>query len=162
DSKDLNSDFSRALNKRPIEIPGGLGRITFNVIKHEEPPWWKQVFKFLESDTAKGLVSTFGLPAVTLQVINVFDQLLNRLTDSSPKILFKGQPMRVAFSRQARLDFTGGNPRVSMGCLNRGFCVFARGRDFATVAGSNAVFYPTIGKLVPAKVSPAHIAAGAY
>jgi len=23
--------------------------------KHEEPPWRKQVFKFLESDTAKGL-----------------------------------------------------------------------------------------------------------
>jgi len=108
------------------------------------------------------LVSAFGLPAVTLQVVNVFDQLLNRLSDSSPKILFKGRPMRLAFSKQARTDFTGGNPRVNMGCLNRGFCVFTRGRDFDAVARSNAVFYPTIGKLVPATVRPGDIAAGQY
>jgi hypothetical protein len=162
ESKDLKSDFSQALSKRPIEIPGALGRVTFNVIKHEEPPWWKQIFKFLESDTAKGLVSAFGLPAVTLQVINVIDQLLNRISDSSPKILFAGRPMRLAFSKRARTDFTGDNPRVSMGCLNRGFCVFTRGRDFNTVAQSNAIFYPTIGKLVPATVNPGDIAAGHY
>jgi hypothetical protein len=162
ESKDLKSDFSQALSKRPIEIPGALGRVTFNVIKHEEPPWWRQVFKFLESDTAKGLVSAFGLPAVTLQVINVFDQLLNRISDSSPKVLFSGRPMRLAFSKRARTDFTGGNPRVNMGCLNGGFCVFTRGRDFNTVAQSNAVFYPTIGKLVPATVHLGDIAAGNY
>lgn len=162
ESKDLKSDFSQALSKRPIEIPGGLGRVTFNVIKHQEEPWWKQIFKFLESDTAKGLVSAFGLPAVTLQVINVFDQLLDRISNSSPKILFGGRPMRLAFSKQARTDFTGGNPRVSMGCLNAGFCVFTRGRDFNTVAKSNSVYYPTIGKLVPATVHPGEIAAGAY
>jgi hypothetical protein len=162
ESKDLKSDFSQALSKRPIEIPGALGRVTFNVLKHQEQPWWKQIFTFLESDTAKGLVSAFGLPAVTLQVINVFDQLLNRISDSSPKILFAGRPMRLAFSKQARTEFTGGNPRVSMGCLNGGFCVFARGRDFNTVAKSNAVFYPTIGKLVPATVHPGEIAAGGY
>ena len=162
ESKDLKSDFSQALSKRPIEIPGGLGKVTFNVIKHQEPPWWKQIFTFLESDTAKGLVSAFGLPAVTQQVINVFDQLLNRISDSSPKVLFAGRPMRLAFSKQARTDFTGGNPRVSMGCLNGGFCVFTRGRDFNSVAKSNAVFYPTVGKLVPASVHPGDIASGGY
>lgn len=162
ESKDLKSDFSQAFSKRPVEIPGALGRVTFNVIKHEEPPWWKQVFKFLESDTAKGLVSAFGLPGVTLQVVNIFDQFLNRLSDSSPKVLFKGQPMRLAFSNRARADFTGGNPRVNMGCLNGGFCVFTRGRHFNAVADSNAVFYPTIGKLVPAKVHPGEVASGEY
>ena len=64
ESKDLKSDFSQALSRRPVEIPGGLGKVTFNVIKHKEPPWWKQIFKFLESGTAKELVSTFGLPGV--------------------------------------------------------------------------------------------------
>ena len=70
--------------------------------------------------------------------------------------------MRLAFSKRARADFTGGNPRVSMGCLTGGFCVFTRGRHFDAVAKSNAVFYPTIGKLVPASVPPGDIAAGRY
>jgi hypothetical protein len=162
ESRDLKSDFSKAFSNRPVEIPGGLSRVIFNVVKHNEPPWWKRIFRFAESDTARTLVSTFGLPAATLQVIGIFDRLLSNLTDSSPEVLFKGLPMRLAFTKQARTDFTGGNPRVTMGAINRGFCVFARSRDFDRVAESNALYHPTIGKLIPAGVSPADAVAGRF
>jgi hypothetical protein len=37
-SKDMKSDFQQALGRRPIEIAGGLGKVTFEVVKHKEPP----------------------------------------------------------------------------------------------------------------------------
>ena len=161
-SKDIKSDFQAALGHRPIEIAGGLGKITFDVIKHKEPPWWKRIFSFAESGTGTALISTLGFPALTSQAIHVVDELLDRITDSGPQILFKGFPMRLAFSKYARNEFAGGNPKVRVGCFNRGFAVFARGRDFATVADSNSIFYPTYGRLVPANVSQSDLLSGRY
>jgi hypothetical protein len=159
---DLKSDFQQAFSRRPIEIPGGLGRVTFDVIKHKEPPWWKRVFAFAQSGTGKALISTLGFPAITNQAISVIDQLLEKLDGSSPQVLFKGFPMRLAFSTYARDAFTGGSSRVKVGCLNRGFVVFVRGRDFDTVVKSNAVYVPVYDRLVPAEVKPAELVSQAY
>jgi hypothetical protein len=92
DTKDLKTDFRKAFGNRPIEIPGGLGRLSFEVIKHQEPPWWKQIFKFMQSGTGEALVSALGFPAITTQAIQVIDQLLDRLTDAKPEVLFKVYP----------------------------------------------------------------------
>jgi hypothetical protein len=70
--------------------------------------------------------------------------------------------MRLALSKQARTAFTGGNPRIKMGCLTSGFCILARGGDFQTIASGNAYYYPAYGKLVPDGVSDEQLLAGRY
>jgi len=162
ESKEFKADFRRAFGNRPVEIPGGLGRLSFEVIKHKEPPWWKRIFGFLQSDTAQSLVSVLGFPAITNQAIDVLDELLNRLSDSEPEPLFKSLPMRLALSKYARDSFTGGSSRVKIGVLRQGFCVMARGGDFETLSNADVVYYPTYGKLVPQEVSDAGLITGKY
>jgi hypothetical protein len=70
--------------------------------------------------------------------------------------------MKLAFSKYARNEFAGGNPRIKLGCINRGFVVFVRGRDFGTIANSNSIYYPSYGKLVPADVSQSNLLSGNY
>lgn len=161
-SKDLNGNFHKAFGHRPIEIPGGLGVLSFDVVEHTEPPWWRKVLGFGQSGAAKHLVSLLGFPAVTTQAIAVVDELLDRLTDSSPKTLFRSLPMRVALSQWARDGFTGGNTRIKIGAMNPGLCVLARGRDFKTIAESNAFYYPSLGMLAPAGVSESDLVGGRY
>jgi hypothetical protein len=70
--------------------------------------------------------------------------------------------MKLAFSKYSRDEFAGGNPRVKVGCMNRGFAVFVRGRDFGTVANSGSLYYPAYGKLVPANVSQSDLLSDRY
>lgn len=162
DPKDLKADFRQAFGNRPIEIPGGLSNMTFEVVKHREPKWWQRIFQFLQSDTGKELTSTLGFPAVTGSAIKMLDELLNRLNRSEPEILFKSRPLRLALTEKAKIDYTGGSERVQIGSLAPGFCVLARGRDFDTFVNSNAFYYPTYGKLVPSDISQSQLVTGAY
>jgi hypothetical protein len=159
-SKDLNGNFHRAFGNRPIEIPGGIGILSFDVIEHIEPPWWRKLLGFGQSNTAQQLVSLLGFPAVTMQAIAVVDELLDRLADSSPKTLFQSLPMRLALSQWSRDAYTGGNKRIRIGAMSPGFCVLARGRDYETIAGSNSVYYPQYGRLIPAHFSESEVVAG--
>ena len=162
ESKEFKGDFRKACGNRPIEIPGGLGKLSFEVVKHKEPAWWQKVFNFVGGDAGKSLISVLGFPAITYQAIGMLDELLNRLLDSKPEVLFKSLPMRLALSKQARTDFTGGNPRIKTGCLNPGFCILTRGRDFQAIASSNANYYPAYGKLAPGNVSETDLVGGRY
>ncbi|MDP2890477.1 MAG: hypothetical protein Q8P34_16115 [Bacteroidota bacterium] len=162
DPKELKSDFRQAFGNRPIEIPGGLSKMTFEVVKHREPKWWQNIFKFLQSDTGKSLISTVGFPAISSTAINMLDELLNRLDKSEPEILFKSLPLRLALSQQAKDDFTAGSLRIRMGALNPGFTVLARGKDFETIVNSDAIFYPAYGKLVPSNVTESQLLSNRY
>ena len=162
DPKDLKADFKQAFGNRPIEIPGGLAKMTFEVVKHREPKWWQRIFKFLQSDTGKNLTSTLGFPAITSNAINLLDELLNKLDKSTPDVLFKSRPLRLALSEKAKLDYTGGSERIKIGSLSPGFCVLARGKDFNTFINSDAYYYPTYGKLVPSNVNNADLVRGNY
>ena len=162
ESKDLNGDFRKAFGNRPIAIPGGLGRLSFQVIKHKEPAWWRKLVGFAQSDTAKSLVSILGFPAITTQAIALIDEQVGRLDDSAPAILFKSIPMRLALSQWAREEFTGGNPRIRMGSLRQGFSVLARGRDYETIAKSNASHFAHYGKLALTGVNESAIVSGNY
>ncbi len=157
ESKDLKADFTKAFGKRPIEIPGGLARMTFEVVKHSEPAWWQRVFGFLQSGTGKALTSVIGFPAIGQTAIGLVDELLNKLTDNITGVLFKSRPLTLALSKMAKEDFSGGNPRVKVGCLNPGFCVIARGRDYGLLVNADANFYTAYGKLVPTSVSEADL-----
>lgn len=157
-TKELSADINRAFGNRPIEIPGGLGNLSFEVVKHVEPPWWKKVFSFLEGGTGQALTSVLGFPAVTQAAIGIIDELVGRLAEVEPEVLFKSRPMRLALTARAHDEFTGGSPRVRLGSLSNGYCVLARFRDYNDIATSDAVFYPTHGLLAPASADPANIA----
>ncbi|MEZ4927550.1 MAG: hypothetical protein R3A50_14820 [Saprospiraceae bacterium] len=153
DSKDLKADFTKAFGKRPIEIPGGLARMTFEVVKHKEPQWWQRVFGFLQSGTGQALTSVIGFPAITQTAIGLVDELLNKLNEDLTGVLFKSRPLTLALSKMAKDDFSGGNPRVKVGSLSPGFCVIARGRDYGLLSNADAYFYTAYGKLVPSSVT---------
>lgn len=157
-TKELSADINRAFGNRPIEIPGGLGNLSFEVVKHEEPKWWQKVFSFLQGGTGQALTSVLGFPAVTQTAIGIIDELVGRLADEEPEVLFKSKPMRLALTAKAHEEFTGGNPRVRLGSLNSGYCVLARYGDYSEIAGANAVFYPTHGLLAPADADPTNYA----
>lgn len=150
---DLQSNFDDAFSNRPIEIPGGLGKLSFEVVKHQEPKWWQKIFSFLESGTGKTLTSAIGFPGITTQAIGLVDELVNKLDNSKPKILFKSRPMTLALSGKAKSDYTGGLPGMNIGSLNPGFCLLARGRDFKTIVDSDPVYMASYGLLKPKDVS---------
>jgi hypothetical protein len=149
DAIDLKADFNSAFSRRPVEIPGGLANLSFEVVRHKEPKWYQKVFTFLQSGTGKTLTSAVGFPAITNQAIGFLDELLNRLDDSKPEILFKSRPMTLALTQRARDNFQAGVSSVSVGVLNPGFCLLARGRDYKTIIDNNPVYRSDVGLLKP-------------
>jgi hypothetical protein len=157
--KQLAADINRAFANRPIEIAGGLGLLSFEVVKHEEPKWWQKLFGFLRSGTGEALTSVLGFPGVTQPALALVDELLGRLDEEKHEVLFQSAPMRLALTQRAHEEFTGGNPRVKLGCLDQGHCVLARGRDRNALVAADPVFLPTHGILVPATADPGDTAA---
>ncbi len=159
---EYRADFTKAFGDRPIEIPGSLANMSFEVVKHRDPQWWERIFGFLRSDAGRSLISVVGFPGVTHAAIQVLDELFTRLNRSEPEPLFRSRSMILALSRQAKTDYTAGNPRIRMGCLNPGFCLLARGRDYHAIANADAYYYPHYGKLVPSSVDPGDVVAQNY
>ena len=161
-AKDLKSDFSKAFARRPVEIPGGLGQIRFEVVKHKEPPWWRKVFSFLQSGTGRALTSAIGFPGITAEGIRFVDELVGRLDDSKPEVLFRSRPMTLALTQKAKDEFTGGIPGVEVGAINSGFSLLARGRDYKTLVEHDPVYMAAYGLLRPGAVSIADFLGGSY
>lgn len=159
---EFKTDLTKALGNRPIEIPGGLANMTFELALHRNPKWWQRVFGFLQSQTGQQLTSVIGFPAITQSAIKVLDELFNRFDKDGARPLFKSRSMVLALSKQAKMDYTAGNPRIRMGSLNPGFCIMARGKDYKTISSSDAYYYPHYGLLVPANVPPAKIVTQDY
>ena len=160
--KKLEANFAEAFSNRPIEIPGGLGRLSFEVVKHREPKWWQKVFKFLQSDSGKLLTSTIGFPGITTQAIGFVDELLGRLDKNEPEVLFKSRPLTLALSEKARTDFTGGIPSIDLGTLNSRFALLVRGRDFDTVVDADPTYMASYGLLKPKNVTLPKFLSGSY
>jgi hypothetical protein len=161
-NKDFRSDLQKAFGNRPIEIPGGLGRLSFEIVKHKDPRWWQRVFGFLQGQAGTSLISVLGFPAVATAAIDVLDELLSRLAESDPQPLFRSQPMRLALSKYARDEFTAGGERVTIGALSRGLCIMSRGRDRDVLNDADVGFDATYGKLVPRNVGEADLLAGRF
>lgn len=158
----LKSDFRQAFGHRPIEIPGGLSKLSFEVVKHKEPAWWRKAFSFFKSPTGSALTSALGFPAVTLKTIHMVDTMLERLADTDHEVLFKSVPMKLALTQQAKTEYTGGNARVRLGSLAPGFCILARARDYKHFVESDYLYYPTYGKLIPQNVSDLELTTGEF
>jgi hypothetical protein len=155
--KELATDLNRAFANRPVEIAGGLGLLSFEVVRHQEPPWWNKLFSFAQGPTGQALTSALGFPAITQPALALVDELLGRLAEDKHQVLFKSVPMRLALTQLAHDDFTGGNPRIKLGALTDGHCVLARGRDRDALIAADPVFLPTLGILAPASANPARI-----
>lgn len=161
--KDLAQDFKQALGSKPIEIPGALATLHFEVVQHEkEPQWWQRIFTFLKSPASSGLISLLGFPAVTTSAISFLDEALNRLYDAQPRVLFSGMPLTLALTKRARESYVDGNPNVKIGALAPGFCVMTRRCDYQAIASSNACFNRMYGKLIPADITDAQFHSGDY
>ncbi|ANM30179.1 hypothetical protein ABI59_12245 [Acidobacteria bacterium Mor1] len=159
---ELTTDLSAAFSNRPIEIPGGLAELSFEVVKHREPRWWQRVFKFLQSGTGTALTSAIGFPAITGKAVGFIDELVGRLHDDSPDYLFKSRPMTLALTEKAKTDFTGGMASIELGSMDKGFCLLARGRDYGSLIENDPIFFPHFKKLVPSGVSRQDMLAGNY
>jgi hypothetical protein len=160
-AKELGGSFDQALGKRPIEVPGGLAELSFEVVKHKEPQWWQKLFKFIGGPTGKSLVSLLGFPAVAVNALGIIDDALSRL-EGKPEVLFKGARVPLALTKSARDQFVAGYGRVALGALNPGVCILARGRDFSIIADAKATFYASYGRLVPNSVPPEKIPQGSF
>jgi hypothetical protein len=162
EAKEFKSDLQKAFSNRPIEIPGGLGRLSFEVVKHQDPTFWQRIFGFIQSEAGQNLVSVLGFPALTNQAIKVLDQLLDKVFPADREALFHSLPLRLALTKSAREAFTGGSPRVKIGTLRPGFCIMARGGDFKALADTDYFYHASYGLLVPKDVSDADLLAGTY
>lgn len=160
--RELKADFKSALGRRPIEIPGGLSTLSFEVIKHRASKWWQKIFQFVNSGTGSALSTTLGFPAIGLPAIRMLDEVLNRLDRNKPRVLFKSMPMRLALSQLAKEDYQANNERVRVGCLNPGYSILARGKDFPIFNETNAVYYPAYGRVVPGDINRSDLISGNY
>lgn len=159
-SSDLKADFKKALANRSIELPGGIGSIRFEVIRHKEPPWWRKLFKF-GSEGGKALTAVLGFPALTAEVLDIIDGIPQFQEADAPQILFKSRSLKFAFSKQAR-DALTEDGLVKVGVLNPGIWLLARGRDFDTLRNAKAYYFQTYGLLVPAAVTEKEVVNGEY
>ena len=150
----LRTDFKKAFGNRPIEIPGSLAVMSFEIVRHRPEGWWQRIFKFLESGTGKALTSALGFPAITHAAVQVIDELVSRFQDNAGSLL-QSRPMTLALSQRALSAYTKSNPQIRMASLNPGWSLIARGADYARLTrdGPKIRFYPHLGVIAPEGLS---------
>src|SRR5579864_4786704 len=151
DPSKMNDNFSNKFRRRPIEIAGELGKMRLEVIMHKEPPWWRQILRFGQTDTAKRLVATLGFPGLALDALNLVDEMISRFEDAGAKPIISSRPLTLAFSKYARDEFTGGAARTLIGCVGNGHYILCKQGDAKTVLDLKPLFIGTNGLLVPQK-----------
>lgn len=145
---------SQAFSKRPIEVPGGLGDITFEVVKNKPASWWDEVLQYFTSDSGKQLLSLAGFPAVSASVMGLLDNLLNQFVGDDTEVLFSSNGLPIAFSQYAQNAVTGGYTTAKQGCLNPGYWLLVRGKDYELIRSTPSIFYLEYGMLIPADKNP--------
>jgi len=154
DARDIRSDITKtAFAKRPIEVPGGLANISFEVIKHNDPSWFRSFLSFFSGNASASLIPILGLPAVSLEVMRLLDDFINGIQDKNAEVLFKSGPMQFAMTQYAKEQFTAGLSTVTVGCLNPGFWILVRGRDIGVLRASPPIYNGMYRRLLPAGAS---------
>lgn len=162
DPKELSMDFIESFGQRPIEVPKGKAQITFDVYKHNEPKWWKKIFRFLlSSEKGKLLTSAMGFPAITLEAMGIVDELLSKLNKSKTETLFKSAPLKLVMHNTAKQDVEAGG-LIRAGVLNPGLYVLCQGGDLKFFKDTPATYYDMYGKLIPKEVKEDEFLAPEY
>ena len=147
--KDFKQSTETALGNKPISLPGGVGQISLNVVKHDEPKWWQKIFSFAKSDSAKNLMSLIGFGGITEVAVNSIAGMLDNLFDKEPEILFQSQAVKLSFTQAGKEELGGDLSTVKVSCLNPGLWVMARKTDYDTILSANPVYYSGFGILAP-------------
>ncbi len=148
--KELAADLDKAFNKRYVEIPNGIGYLTFDVVKHEAPKWWQKVFKFLGSGVGQNLISVIGLPAITNTALSAIRGLFNELKEKNAAPLFKSRGLKLALTQYGKDKLSGGSSTLRVGTLNEGIFIMIRGRDYQFFKDHPAKYDLMHNMLVPA------------
>lgn len=149
ESKDFKKSTAEALGKKQISLPAGAGEITLKVVKHEEPSWWQKIFSFAKSDTAQDLFSLIGFPGITKTAVNCISGMLDKLFDEEPEILFQSMPVKLAFTKAAKDELSGGISTNFVSCLNEGIWIMARKSDYDMIINSRPNYFSGYGILAP-------------
>ncbi len=149
ESKDFKKSTAQALGNQPISLPGGIGKLTLKVVKHEEPKWWQQIFSFAGSDKGKELFSLVGFPGITETAINCVNGMLDNLFTKEPEVLFQSQPVKLGFTQAAKEELSGGLSTNFVSSLNPGFWVMAKKSDYDLIMNSKPIYYGGYGILAP-------------
>jgi len=150
EAKDFKKSTAAALGKKPISMPKGIGEISLKVLKHETPTWWQRVFKFAQSDTGKELFSLVGFPGITEGAVKCVSNMLDTLLDkNNPEPLFQSRPIKAAFTKAAQQDLNGGLDINRVSCLNPGFWIMARAKDYDEIIRLKPIYYGGYGLLAP-------------
>ena len=147
--KDFKQSTETALGNKPISLPVGVGQISLNVVKHDEPKWWQKIFSFAKSDSAKNLMSLIGFGGITEVAVNSIAGMLDNLFDKEPEILFQSQAVKLSFTQAGKEELGGDLSTVKVSCLNPGLWVMARKTDYDTILSANPVYYSGFGILAP-------------
>lgn len=160
--KNYRHDFQRSFGQRPIEIGGGIAKIRFEVVAHESPPWWRQIFTFAKGRTGKALIHALGFPGILSEAVDLVDNALNQFDRARVGVLFQSAPMTFALTARAREEYTLGSPGVSIGSLNQGFSLLVPHRHFQRVLELRPRYLATFGRLLPADQTAIDMASDAY
>jgi hypothetical protein len=148
----FGSSFDSAFVQRPIDVPGGLADLRFEVVCHAEPAWWKQIFGLAGSGTGASLMTACGFPGVSRDAVKIIDKAFDELSGAH-RVLFKSKRMTFALSARARDEFALGMAGVQIGCINRGFCVLAPQQWYQKLKELKPRYLGTYGVLIPASLS---------
>ncbi len=164
DPKDMTSDLTeKAFGGRPVEIPGGLADLSFQVVKHKDPSLFEQIWNLFKSEPVTRLLTIVGFPAIAQETLSIIDDLLNNLVgDADPDILFESGIKQYALSKYAKDEYIQGYAGIKMESLNPGWWIMVRGQDYADILKNKPVFDATLRKLIPASVTPEQRASGNY
>lgn len=147
-SQDLHVDYRKTLGNQRIKIPGAVGSLKIEMIKHKAPAWWKRILSFLKVSSGEAVTAAIGLPGVTREVVNFVDDATSRF-DGGSEVLLSSRPLKFAFSKQAKDYYT--NRGVEICGLNSGFWVIARGKDLYELVDKQAHFHATYNTLIPGR-----------
>jgi hypothetical protein len=149
--KKYRTDFDETLG-RPVEIPGGLAQLRFELAAHQDPPWWQEIFKFFTTRAGQTLVSALGFPGIVKEAIDIVDAAFDKLGGNS-QLVFKSAPMSLAMSAHAVTEFQMGNPFIQAGVLNKGYAVLVQRKHLRRFTEASPRYLAFHDMLVPAAVS---------
>ncbi|WP_172201910.1 MULTISPECIES: hypothetical protein [unclassified Niveibacterium] len=151
---ELGLSFRRAFQNRVMEVPGGALKLQFKVLRHEEPPLWREALNFITGDTGKELIGLLGLPALTTPCLNFLNQSLDRLLgDQTSEAVFAGDPISYVLTKRAREEVSGGLSSAKVLSLRPGFSLLVRGADYERVLKAEPTVDTGRGRLIPKGVS---------
>lgn len=139
---------------KPVEIPGGLSNITFDILKHRTKTFWELLFGFLGQSSS--LTKAIGFPALAEDAVSFIGNLLNNAADLDAKPIFTSGSLQFAMTQYAKSTYEGQNSGITIGSLNKGFWLLVRESDREALLTTKPRFNGTKSILQATTGQPQH------